>query len=143
VGAPLPQAASAWVFDERGRILLVQDGYDRRRYGPPGGAIEVGESPTAAVRREFAEETGAEFQPSALIGLYHFTYPSGRMEPWLGYCFAGHLIGTTTLPTSGEIADIGWFDPEKLPEPITNLLKHVIGDACAEARGVVRMVESE
>jgi hypothetical protein len=32
------QGAAAFVFDERGRILLVHENYDRRRYGRPGGA---------------------------------------------------------------------------------------------------------
>jgi ADP-ribose pyrophosphatase YjhB (NUDIX family) len=139
----LPQAASAWVFDEQGHILLVQDGYDRHRYGPPGGAIEADESPADAVQREFEEETGATFEPTGLIGLYHFTYPSGRMRPWLGFCFAGRVVGAPSLPSSGEIADIGWFAPENLPQPTTNLLKHVIADARRQARGVVRLVESE
>jgi ADP-ribose pyrophosphatase YjhB (NUDIX family) len=137
----LPQAASAWVFDPRGRILLIKENYDRRRYGPPGGAVEEGESPAEAVRREFLEETGAAFEPTGLIGLYHFTYLSGVREPWLGYCFAGHVLGTPTLVTSGEIADIGWFEPESLPEPTTNLLKHAIADACGDVRGVVRAIE--
>ena len=140
---PLPQAASAWVFDRRGRILLVQGDYDLRRWGPPGGAVEPGESPLEAVQREFEEETGATFRPAALIGLYHFVYPSGRLGPWLGYCFAGSAAGTPTVPTTGEIAGLGWFSPDELPGPSTNLLKHVLADACSHARGVARVVEPE
>ncbi|HEY2354128.1 MAG TPA: NUDIX hydrolase [Gaiellaceae bacterium] len=68
----LRQAAAAWVFDESGRILLIKENYDRRRYGPPGGAVERGESPVEAACREFIEETGATFEPAALIGLHHF-----------------------------------------------------------------------
>lgn len=139
----LPQAASAWVFDDSGRVLLVQDNYDRHRWGPPGGAIETGESPADAVRREFEEETGAMFEPLGLIGLYHFTYPSGRMPDWLGFCFAGRIEGTPSLPDTGELADIGWFSPGEPPDPTTNLLKHVIADATSGARGIVRLVRSE
>ena len=138
---PLRQAASAWVFDGEGRILLIRENYDRRRYGPPGGAVEPGESPAEAVRREFAEETCAAFEPVALIGVYHFTYRSGRTEPWLGFCFAGRLAGTPALPGSGEIAEVGWFEPENLPAPTTNLLQHALADACSEARGIVRTLE--
>lgn len=63
----LRQAAAAWVFDGEGRLLLIRENYDRRRYGPPGGAVEPGESPLEAVVREFAEETGAAFEPEAGI----------------------------------------------------------------------------
>jgi 8-oxo-dGTP pyrophosphatase MutT (NUDIX family) len=139
----IPQAASAWIFDDLGRILLVQDSYDRRRWGPPGGAIETGESPAEAVQREFAEETCAVFEPTVLIGLYHFTYPSGRMPPWLAFCFGGRLVGTPRLPTTDELADIGWFSVDALPEPTTNLLKYVLPDARSEARGVVRLIKSD
>jgi 8-oxo-dGTP diphosphatase len=139
----LRQAASAWVFGPDGRILLSKENYDRRRYGPPGGAVEPGESPVAAARREFEEETCATFEPTLLIGLYHFVYPSGRMEPWLGYCFAGHIAGVPGLPATGEIAEVAWFDPDDLPSPTTNLLRHALADARAAARGVVRLIELE
>jgi ADP-ribose pyrophosphatase YjhB (NUDIX family) len=137
----LAQAASAWVFDELGRILLIKENYDRRRYGPPGGAVEAGESPVEAARREFTEETEATFEPTALIGLYHFTYPSQRMQAWLGYCFAGRIAGTPSVPEGGEIAEIGWFDPQDLPSPTTNLLRHALADALSDARGVIRAIE--
>jgi 8-oxo-dGTP pyrophosphatase MutT (NUDIX family) len=139
----LRQTAAAWVFDRSGRLLLIKENYDRRRYGPPGGAVEPGESPVEAVGREFTEETGAVFKPEALIGLYHFVYPSGRLESWVSYSFAGRAIGRPSVPASGEIAEIGWFDPEDLPTPTTNLLQRGLANACDGARGLVRLIELE
>ena len=139
----LRQAAAAWVFDESGRILLIKENYDRRRYGPPGGAVEIGESAVEAVCREVAEETDTTFEPTALIGLYHFMYRSSRLEPWIGHCFAGSLIGTPVVPKTGEIAEVGWFDLENLPSPTTNLVKHALADARSDARGIVRLIELE
>ena len=139
----LRQAAAAWVFDESGRVLLIKENYDRRRYGPPGRAVEQGESPVEAVCREVAEETEATFEPSGLIGLYHFVYASGQLDPWLGYCFAGQVIVAPAVPTTGEIAEVGWFDPENLPSPTTNLVKHALADARADARGIIRLIELE
>ena len=46
------QVVAAWIFDEHGRVLLIRENYDRRRYGPPGGKVEPGESPREAVVRE-------------------------------------------------------------------------------------------
>ena len=139
----LPQAVAAWVVDEHGRLLLIKENYDGRRYGPPGGAVEPGESPVEAVCREFAEETGATFEPTALVGLYHFLDPSARLRSWLGYCFTGRITGTPAVPDTGEIAEVGWFDPEDLPRPTTNLLRHALADVRSDARGLIRVIELE
>ena len=64
------QGAAAFVFDERGRLLLVRENYDRRRYGPPGGRVEPGEDPLDAVVREAREEAGIEVAVEHLIGIY-------------------------------------------------------------------------
>jgi 8-oxo-dGTP pyrophosphatase MutT (NUDIX family) len=64
------QGAAAFIFDERGRLLLVRENYDRRRYGPPGGRVEPGESPFHAVVREAREEAGIEVAVEHLIVAY-------------------------------------------------------------------------
>lgn len=47
--------AAARVVDTAGRIALVKNGWIF-----PGGAVETGESPGEAVRREVREETGLD-----------------------------------------------------------------------------------
>jgi 8-oxo-dGTP pyrophosphatase MutT (NUDIX family) len=37
------QGTAAFVFDAAGRLLLLRQGYDRQRWGPPGGRLEAGE----------------------------------------------------------------------------------------------------
>lgn len=67
---PYRIAALCYLFDERGRTLLLH----RRRepnqhlYSPVGGKLEQehGESPTACAVREINEETGLVVQPAEL-----------------------------------------------------------------------------
>ena len=48
----------AVVRDERQRILCVRRNYGDLAWTLPGGAMEAGESPLAALEREVHEETG-------------------------------------------------------------------------------------
>lgn len=50
----------ALAIDAEGRGLFVRTPKWRGRWGVPGGKIEPGETMLAALRREFAEETGLE-----------------------------------------------------------------------------------
>ena len=134
----LGMTASAFIFDGAGRLLLIRENYGRRRYGPPGGQIEAGESPRQAVIREEREEVCARVEVEGLIGIYYF---AGR-EPWLAFAFRCRIqSGQPAVPPTGEIAQIGWFDPAELPSPLTNLLPRVLPDALGGAYGVVRDYE--
>ena len=54
-------AARALVLDAEGRVLLVRGTWDGGAFWfTPGGAVEDGETPEAAARRELLEETGPD-----------------------------------------------------------------------------------
>jgi ADP-ribose pyrophosphatase YjhB (NUDIX family) len=62
-------SVDAAVFDESGRLLLIQRA-DNGAWALPGGAAEVGETPAEAVSREVREETGLEVRAVQLLGIY-------------------------------------------------------------------------
>jgi 8-oxo-dGTP pyrophosphatase MutT (NUDIX family) len=66
--AGCPHGAAAIIFDEDSRVLLIREGYGAHRYGPPGGAVEPGETPRAAAARETREECGIEVDVGDMIG---------------------------------------------------------------------------
>ena len=71
--------AGGCLFDDRGRVLLQKRG-DSGKWGFPGGAIELGETPEEAAIREVKEETGLDVQVETLIGIYtdsDIKYPNG------------------------------------------------------------------
>ncbi len=125
---------AAFIFDEAGRLLLIKENYGQRRYGPPGGRMEAGESPQQAVIREVEEEIEAKARVINLIGIYYFAW-----EPWLAFAFRCEIVsGTPMVPATGEIAEVVWLDPQDLPSPQTNLLPRVLPDALSGMCGVVR-----
>jgi 8-oxo-dGTP diphosphatase len=64
----------ASLFDAAGRILLVRQAYGSRHWTTPGGGVEEGECPLAALHRELLEEIACEVQVGHLIGVYAKPY---------------------------------------------------------------------
>jgi 8-oxo-dGTP diphosphatase len=125
--------AAAAILDGDGCLLLVKENYDRRRYTLPGGAVEPGESPIDALLRETLEETGVAVGIDHLIGLYRL---QNGFVSTLFRCSIEN--GVPGVPASDEIAEVGWFAPDDIPEPRSNLLHHALDDVVAGRRGLVR-----
>ena len=80
----------AAIAEDSGRFLFVQERAARRVVlNQPAGHVESGESLMDAVIREAREETGREFQPQFLTGLYLWQGPAGRTV--LRIAFAGRV----------------------------------------------------
>lgn len=126
---------AANVIFRDGRVLLVKENYGSRRFGLPGGRIEPNERPRDAAKRETREETGLEVTVRDLIGVYVIV---GRTQV-AGFVYLAEVdSGEAVVPPTGEIAELGWYDPADLPEPLTNITVHALIDALAGRRGVVR-----
>ena len=123
------------VFDDDGRVLLARTTYGTRSIGPPGGRIEQGESPVAAARREFSEETGFEIHVDRLIGIYSFT---DQDHEALVYAFFCSIVGGELRIQRDEISEVIWSDPRSLPEPADLVGPLAIADALDHNWGVVR-----
>lgn len=105
------------VRPEDGKVLVIQRADDGRRV-PPGGVLELAETPEQCVVREVAEETGVEVRPLRLTGVYK------NMK--LGVVSSALLcepVGGHAGPTD-EAVSVAWLAPE---EAI---------DAAPEARGI-------
>jgi 8-oxo-dGTP diphosphatase len=113
----------ALVYDEQRRLLLVQRGHapDQGLWSLPGGRVEPGETDSAAVAREVAEETGLTVAVGDLVGSVERPGVNGRLyvirdyqaEPVGGELAAGDDAADArfvnrdefeTLPTSTLLA---------------------------------------
>src|SRR5579871_4283319 len=76
----------ALIRDDEERILLVR--HFEGRWQLPGGAIEPGETPADAVRRECWEEASVLVEPTRILGVYggpefSVVYGNGDHAMWV------------------------------------------------------------
>jgi len=84
-----PNVTVAAVIERDGRFLLVEEEVDGRRVlNQPAGHLEAGESLLEAVVREVREETGCDFRPRALVGVYRWRDAQSDLT-YLRFCFTG------------------------------------------------------
>jgi 8-oxo-dGTP pyrophosphatase MutT (NUDIX family) len=129
------------VTDERGRVLLIHEDYGWHRWGLPGGMHEPGESIEETAVREAKEETNLDVELGDLIGAYTIVSAAGA-ELLDVSVFTATILGGDLRPNEGEIAEVGWFDPNDLPHTMTDVGPRAIADLVRGERGVRRRVVS-
>jgi 8-oxo-dGTP diphosphatase len=119
--------AFARAHDER--ILLVRR-RDTMDWALPGGTLEWGETLETCLRRELLEEAGVELlRPGALLGVY--SHPDRDFRFHAVTVVVGAKVSAPFQPPKNplEIADVGLFEREHLPEA----LSHQMGDMISSA----------
>lgn len=133
-------AAYAVVRSERG--LLLTEFSERTnasgRWGPPGGGLDAGEPPEAAVLREVWEETGQRVVLSGLdrvvTGHWVGRAPGGVLEDFHAVRLV--YVGTCAEPSDPVVHDVdgttsaaAWFPAAQLPAvPLTAVWRSVVDE---------------
>jgi 8-oxo-dGTP diphosphatase len=113
---PLVLVAAVVLVDADGRVLLAQRPEGKAMAGLwefPGGKIDHGETPEAALIRELAEELGIDVAASCLAPFtfashtypdFHLLMPLYLCRRWLG------------IPVAREGQRLAWVRPARLSE---------------------------
>lgn len=88
-----PHVTVAAVIERDGRFLLVEEETtDGLRFNQPAGHLEPGESLVQGAVRETLEESGYDFSPEWLVGIYRWRHPEKDLV-YLRFAFTGALTG--------------------------------------------------
>jgi ADP-ribose pyrophosphatase YjhB (NUDIX family) len=125
--APLLMVGAATlILDDQNRLLLMKRS-DSGCWGPPGGAVELGEVVEEAARREVLEETGLALNELSLFGVFSgpelfYRYPNGDEVYNVTIVYLTHYAGGD-LRLNGEHTAWGWFAARDIPEEISPPIK--------------------
>lgn len=107
------EVAAGLVLDEAGRLLACRRPEGKHLGGKwefPGGKVEIGESPAAALVRELEEELGVTVEIGRALTPVVWDYGRGpiRLHPFVCRIVAGEVH-------PHEHEEIRWCESEELP----------------------------
>lgn len=120
------------VFREDGRVLAIQR-CDDGRWVPPGGVLELAETPSEGVAREVLEETGIKIQAEQLTGVY-----KNMRRGVVTLAFRCTVIGGDTHPTD-EARRVAWLTLDEAKNDMVEARAVRVTDALSDAAPFVRV----
>jgi 8-oxo-dGTP pyrophosphatase MutT (NUDIX family) len=111
------------VVEHDGRWLMIRNTYGGGYWTFPGGAIDAGETPEAAARREVAEEVGVALASIEPIGEYFSDLQYKRDTV---YCFRAAVHTPEVVIDPAEIAEAAWIDPRAIPDFQATSVKRIV-----------------
>jgi ADP-ribose pyrophosphatase YjhB (NUDIX family) len=134
-----PNVTVAAVVERDGKFLLVEElAGGELVLNQPAGHWEQNESLIQGATRETLEETGYDFTPTALVGIYRWPHPK-REITYLRFAFAGEITGYDAERKLDEgIVRAVWMTPEEIAAEAERhrspLVLRCIGDSLAGKR---------
>ena len=113
-------AVGAVVGNDEGELLLVKRS-DSGIWLYPTGWADVGYSASEVVVKEVEEETGIHVRVERLIAVLDGLRLGFTRIPLYSLVFQCRAIGGELRPHPLECADVGWFGPDELPQPLAGI----------------------
>src|SRR5215207_10692516 len=113
-----PVLGAAAVVIDGGRVVLIRRGKapSAGEWSIPGGAVELGESVEAALRREVREETGLEIAVGRFLEVFERVERDADGAVRFHFVVLDYAATVTggTLRAGDDAAEAAWVDPSEL-----------------------------
>ena len=117
---------------EDGRVLAIQRCGDGR-WVPPGGVLELTETPSQGVAREVLQETGIKVQAEQLTSVY-----KNMLRGVVTLAFRCSVIGGHTHPTD-EARKVAWLTVDEAAHYVPEARAVRVTDALSDKAPFVRV----
>ena len=119
-GLLMMPSIAAVIRNDQDEILFIRK-HGETQWGLPAGAIEPGEAPSRALRREVYEETGLMVNPARMLGVfggekYKYEYSNGHQVEYLAIVFECSIVKGPLSGLDGETEELRFFNEKELPE---------------------------
>jgi ADP-ribose pyrophosphatase YjhB (NUDIX family) len=115
------------IIEKEGKILLVKEvqnfsggkkGPDHGKWSHPAGWIDVGEDPIMSAKREVEEETGYEFTPKHILGVFSLVRKDIKKDTGTPHgikiIFTGAISEKIKFSLAEDVSEVKWFLPEEI-----------------------------
>ncbi len=123
-----PRVGVACLVTRADRILLLrrQRSHGAGSWSPPGGHLDFGESIDACAIRETLEETGLRITGPRFVAITNDIFVVERKHYVTVWMRAESVDGTPSVQDPAEVAEVGWFTPDRLPAPLFLSLENLM-----------------
>jgi 8-oxo-dGTP pyrophosphatase MutT (NUDIX family) len=109
--------SAACLIRDGDTVLLVR--HVEGRWTFPAGAVDPGERPADAARRETLEEAGIVVEPFRIAGVFgggpefSGSYSNGDRVAWVTTVFKARIVSGKATPSDDETAEVRWVTPDE------------------------------
>ena len=114
------------IIERDGKILLVKEtkASAKGKWSHPAGWLEVGENPIDAVKREVKEESGFDFEPLSILGVYSLLKDEADVTHHaIKLIYTGDISDKKTAELADDVSETKWFTPEEIENMNLNTLR--------------------
>ncbi|HZM24342.1 MAG TPA: NUDIX domain-containing protein [Anaerolineales bacterium] len=126
---PEPKVGVAIIITKNDQVLLMKRKgiHGKGTWSTPGGHLEFGETPEQCAAREAKEEVGLDVVDIRFRAITNDMFDTTGKHYITIWMEGNSISNDPVIAAEDEVAEIGWFAWESLPEPLflslENLLK--------------------
>ena len=107
-------------------LLRRQRSHGAGSWSPPGGHLDFGETVEACAIRETHEESGLRITDPRFFAITNDVFEAEGKHYITVWLRTESADGDPAVQDAAEIAEVGWFAPDRLPSPLFLSLENLM-----------------